>query len=181
MTNRTTDHAPSLSRVRGLAFRRMVLATAVAGVVAVAGLGGYVYYRNNSASHLASRAWLALEQGDASRALDYLNRALVRHPADETSVGLRDMKARALMDSNPSRDTEARAELQQALAIKPGNAESLDLLAKTYTNPAFRKLRDAFKPISADAAEGLRGTIRENIAGLGKLPPSAGNPAISGR
>ena len=88
MTNRTTDHAPSLSRVRGLAFRRMVLATAVAGVVAVAGLGGYVYYRNNSASHLASRAWLALEQGDASRALDYLNRALVRHPADETSVDL---------------------------------------------------------------------------------------------
>ena len=51
--------------------RRFMLGTAVAAVIAGIGLGGLIYYRNNSPHQLAIKAQLALEQHDPNRAIEF--------------------------------------------------------------------------------------------------------------
>jgi tetratricopeptide (TPR) repeat protein len=165
--------APFPASQRGFSFRQMVLSAAVVGAVAVAGVGGYVYYRNNSTSQLAQRAQIALEQHDAPRAIDFVKRALDKNPTGATAVGLRDLMAQALIDAG--REGDARAYIEQALAQDPGHVATLDLLARSHVNPAFRRLREAFKPISTGAAADLYKTIEENLGALEKLPQSARN------
>jgi predicted Zn-dependent protease len=137
---------------RGAAFRNAVLAMAVIGAVGVAGAGGYMYYRNNSPSHLAQRAQLALEQHDPVRAVDYLQRAVKKEPEGDTGMGLRLLMARAMLEQQ--REGEAKEYLYENIKAHPDRPEALDLFARTYVNPVYDSLRKRPKPLSAaDAAE----------------------------
>src|ERR1700761_8159820 len=93
------------------AARRFVIGTCVAAVVASIGLAGFIYYRNNSPHQLAIKAQLALEQHDANRAIDYLNRALSKNPSGDSLNYDRNLMAQALIDAG--READARVYLQQ--------------------------------------------------------------------
>src|SRR5262245_48702632 len=133
-------------RRRGFSMKRMAWAGVFVGIAIVLVTWGYLYYRANSPGQLAARAQLALEQHDPQKAIELLKRALDRAPGGDLQVGLLDLMARALMEAG--REEDARGYLAQALAQKPGHAESLDLRVQSYVNPAFRRLREAFKPVS---------------------------------
>src|SRR4051794_40464480 len=96
---------------RGASFRKVVLATALAAAVAAAGFGTYFYIHSNSAGVLAAKADVALEQHDPAKALEYLQRALAKHPSGETGQNLKVLMARALLEQQ--RDTDAREYLKQ--------------------------------------------------------------------
>ena len=166
------------ARQRGHAFRRMVLAAAVIAAIGAAGVGGYLYYRANSAGQLAARAQLALEQQDPSRAIEYLQKAIAHHPSGDTGIGLRNLMAQALMTAG--READARGYLQQVLAERPDNTQALDLLAQSYINAPLRKLREAFKPVTDDGAKDIFKSINEGLADLAKLPHSARNLIAEG-
>jgi tetratricopeptide (TPR) repeat protein len=151
-----------LHRSRGAAFRNAVLSLAVIGAVGIAGAGGYLYYRNNSAGHLAQRAQLALEQHDPARAVDYLQRALKKHPDGETGIGLRLLMARAMLDQE--READAREYLYRNIEADATRSDSLDLLVRTYVNPVYSTLRKRPKPLSPSDARDICRLIDENLA-----------------
>ena len=91
---------------RSSVFRRFVLAASVSAAVAALGLGGWIYYRNNSPHQLAIKAQLALEQHDANRAIEYLTRALAKNPAGDALNYDRNLMAKAMIDAG--READAR-------------------------------------------------------------------------
>jgi tetratricopeptide (TPR) repeat protein len=157
------------------AARRFVLGTCVTAVIASIGLGGFIYYRNNSPHQLAIKAQLAIEQHDPNRAIDYMNRALAKNPTGDALTYDRKLMAKALIDAG--READARSYLQQVLAEKPDNADALDMLAESHVHPPFRKFQQAFKPISAAAAPEIYASIKEELAALQQLPQTPRNLA----
>ncbi len=157
------------------AARRFVIGTAVAAVVASIGLAGFIYYRNNSPRQLAIKAQLALEQHDANRAIDYMNRALAKNPSGDALNYDRNLMARALIEAG--READARVYLQQVLADQPTNDAALDMLAESHVHPAFRQFQQAFKPISATAAPEIYAAIKDELAAFQQLPQTPRNLA----
>ncbi len=155
---------------RAGAFRRFAVGASVTTVVAAIGLGGFVYYRNNSPHQLAIKAQLALEQHDPNRAIDFMNRALAKNPTGDALVFDRNLMAKALIDAG--REDDARVYLQQVLADKPDNSNALDMLAESHVNPALRKFKQAFKPISVPAAIDIYATIKQELTAFAALPPT---------
>lgn len=159
---------------RGASFRKSILAAAVVGAVALTGLGGYMVYRNNSPTQLAQRAQLALDQRDPARAVEYLQKALSRNPQGEIGNGLRLLMARALLEQE--REIDARDYLQQIPEGTPQNFDALDLVARSYVNPAYATLRKKPKPLSPADAQAIKTIIQDNLAVFEKdLPGTARN------
>ena len=93
----------------------MVLAGAVAAVVVLGGAGAYLYPHQNSAANSPPAPQLALEQHDPSRAIDYLRRAIDKHPSGDTGIALRVLAAHLPM-MEAGREPWTRTYLQQALS-----------------------------------------------------------------
>lgn len=153
--------------------RRFMLGTAVAAVVAAIGLGGFIYYRNNSPHQLAIKAELALEQHDPNRAVEFLTKALSKNPSGETGIAVHNLMAQALIDAG--RESDARIYLDETLKENPKNEKSLDLVAESHVHGPFRKYLEAYKPLTAETCTSLYGNIQQELAALEKLPESARN------
>ena len=153
--------------------RRFMLGTAVTAVVAGIGLGGFIYYRNNSPHQLAIKAQLALEQHDPNRAVDFLTKALSKNPSGETGIAVHNLMARALIDAG--RESDARIYLDETLKENPQNGPSLDLQAESHVHGPFRKYLQAYKPMTPETCADLYQNIEEELGALEKLPASARN------
>src|ERR1700761_3511686 len=141
--------------------RRFMLGTAVAAVVGAIGLGGFIYYRNNSPHQLAIKAQLALEQHDPNRAVEFLTKALSKNPSGDTGIAVRNLMGQALIDAG--RESDARIYLDETLAQNPTNAESLQILAESHVHGPFRKSLQAYKPLAPETAVELYASINDEL------------------
>ncbi len=151
--------------------RRFMLGTAVTAVVAAIGLGGFIYYRNNSPGQLAIKAQLALEQHDPNHAVEFLTKALSKNPSGETGIAVHNLMAQALIDAG--RESDARIYLDETLKENPENGRSLELVAESHVHGPFRKYLQAYKPMTPETCADLYNTISDELAALEKLPASA--------
>jgi tetratricopeptide (TPR) repeat protein len=166
MTTRTRRAAAraKTQRTLGMTGRGMVFSGLLAAAVLGAGALGALYVHNHSPNHLANVAQISIQQRDYDRAIGLLVQAMAKDPTGPVGIRVRDMLAQCYIQK--ARETDARALVEQSLALDPTVPETQQLLVDSYSAKAQRIEYAALKPITREAGQDILAAADEGRSGL---------------
>jgi len=121
--------------------KRIVLATCILAVLALAVVAAWILVRHNEAARTLARARVALRAEQAEKALKLADEYVRRAPDD-----WRGHMVRGLAFTQLGNYEQARQALQKAVELSPGEISARIALARTHVLPALRALDSTGSP-----------------------------------